>query len=55
MASAIQGGRRDLKTRIYERGEIREVVDPVEASELEKASVWDLRHILERIQKQLPL
>ena len=43
------------QTRIYERGEIREVVDPVEASELEKASVWDLRHILERIQKELPL
>ena len=43
------------RVRIYHHGEIQEAEDPAAASELEKAAVWDLRHIVERIREALPL
>jgi hypothetical protein len=39
--------------RIYDRGQIREAKDLVSARELENAAVWDLHHIVERIQEGL--
>jgi hypothetical protein len=41
--------------RNYHHGEIQEADDPVAASELEKAAVWDLRHLVERIREELSL
>jgi hypothetical protein len=40
--------------RIYQRGEIMPAPDPVEADKLEKAAVWDLHHLLDRIRAELP-
>ena len=42
------------RIQIYYRGEIRPPADPAEAEELEKAAVWDVRHILERVLAALP-
>ena len=41
------------KVRMYHRGEIVEAPDAAEAERLEKAAVWDLRHIAERIRATL--
>jgi hypothetical protein len=43
------------KIRIYHRGEIVAADDPTEADGLEKAAVWDLHHIVERIRQELPI
>lgn len=42
------------QVRIYHRGEIQKAEDPAAASRLEKAAVWDVRHIVERIREALP-
>jgi hypothetical protein len=39
--------------QIYHRGAMRGTADPAQAAELEKAAVWDLHHITERIRKAL--
>ncbi len=43
------------QVRIYHRGEIHEANNPVAASALEKAAVWDLHHLLDRIREAVSL
>lgn len=43
------------RIRIYHHGEIQEAEDPAVASGLEKAAVWELQHIVERIRETLLL
>lgn len=40
--------------RVYVHGEIRTADDPVAAQDFEKAAVWDLDHLVDRIRKSLP-
>jgi len=42
------------RVQIYHRGAMRGVTDAGEAADLEKAAVWDLEHIIDRIREALP-
>ena len=41
------------RVRIYHHGEIHEASDPAAAEKLEKATVWDLQHLIDRIRGSL--
>ena len=45
----------DGRVQLYHRGAMRGTVDPGEASHLEKAAVWDLHHLTQRIREALPV
>ncbi len=41
------------RVRIYYRGQISEAPDGTDSAHLEKAAVWDLQHLLDRIRTEL--
>ena len=41
------------RIRIYYRGELQDPKDPIGAEQLEKAAVWDLHHLVDRIRSEL--
>jgi hypothetical protein len=43
------------QVRIYHHGELQDADDRGAASKLEKAAVWDLHHLVERIREALLL
>ena len=42
------------RVQIYHRGAMRGTAKPQEVSNLEKAAVWDLHHVTQRIREALP-